>query len=342
MTPQPARQSLRVGIACNIRTDHRSDAQAEFDEPEVIAAIAAALKSGGFESVVLEATEGFPEKLLEQKPDIVFNIAEGVSGRNREAHIPAMLEYYGVPYTGSDVATLSIALDKALAKQIVQCSGVNTPPAFLIRQECPEIPEEPGFPILVKPNAEGSGKGISDNCVARNAAQLRALVDEALGRYGQNLLAEQYVHGREFTVGIVGNGRDMRVFAPMEIIYQKLRGPYRVYSYEMKKNFRDHVAYRCPPDLPQHLQNRLMRDAAAAYSALGCLDFARMDFRMSPQGEVFFIEANPLPGLAPGYSDFPMIAECNGVDYNGLVCGVLGHALKRYGMKADEEYERAE
>ena len=325
------KQPLRVGIACNIKTDGGSEAQSEFDEPETIAAICDALRSGGFEPIVLESSEGFPQKLEAVKPDIVFNIAEGKSGRAREAQIPAILEYFGIPYTGSDAAALAISLDKALTKRVVGSLGIETPAFAVIQSGTEELPEDLPYPVLVKPNAEGSGMGISDGCVAVDSAQLRELIGKETGGHGRDLLIEQYIDGREFTVGILGNKPDLHVFEPMEVIFQKQRGPYKVYSYEVKKNFRDYVNYRCPPELPGHLVAQMKHEAESIYEAIGCRDFARIDFRMSGDGKVYFIEINPLPGLAPGYSDYPMLAEFCGISYNDLICKMLRCALRRYG-----------
>jgi len=324
---------LRVGIACNIKTDHGSDMQAEFDEPETVAAICGALEKEGYVPIVLEATTDFPKKLTAEAPDIVFNIAEGKSGRNREAQIPAILEYYDVPYTGSDAATLSIALDKALTKSIVEDAGVQTPSFFTLKKGFTVLPDEISYPVLVKPNAEGSSKGVSDTCVAKNRDELQTLVENQMTLYDEDLLCEQYIDGREFTVGIIGNGEDAHVFEPMEIIYHKLRGEYKIYSFEVKRNYREYISYKCPPDISAEVSTCMKQYAKKVYDRLGCVDFTRIDFRLSSDGKVYFIEANPLPGLAPGYSDFPMLAGFNGIEYDTIVCRVLKCALKRYEMK---------
>ncbi len=329
----------KVGIACNIKRERGSDIEAEFDEPETVAAISNALRERGHQPFILEATEHFPQKVESEKPDIVFNIAEGKIGRNREAHVPAILEYYNVPYTGSDAATLSLALDKALTKQIVHNKGVQTPPYYVIKKGMLTLPVHIPFPVLVKPNAEGSSKGVTDNCVAENAAELKKLIARQMEVYNQDLLAEQYIDGREFTVGVIGNDENMHVFEPMEIVYKKLRGSYKVYSYEMKKNYREYISYECPPKLPAHLIKKIKKNAQIVYTSLGCLDFARMDFRLSNRGELFFLEINPLPGLAPDYSDFPMLANFNGTKYNDLINKVLDSAVSRHGMDKKQEKE---
>jgi len=324
------KQRLRVGVACNIKTDSRSEEQAEFDEPGTIAAICGALNAGGFEPIVMEVSGGFLQKLETEKPDIVFNIAEGESGRAREAFIPAILEYFGIPFTGSDATALAISLDKALTKRVVQSLGVETPEFRIIRKESVKLPDDLPYPVIIKPNAEGSGKGISDNCVAASHAELCDLVRMGMDNYEHGLIAESYIDGREFTVGILGNKPNLRVFEPMEVIYKKQRGQYKVYSYEVKRDFRNYIAYRCPPELPDHLKARMVHDAEIVYEALGCRDFARLDFRLSEAGMVYFLEVNPLPGLAPGYSDFPMLAEFNNISYNDLICEMLRCALIRY------------
>ena len=331
--------ALCVAIACNIKTGCASDAEAEFDEPETVDAISAALKADGFKTAVLEATAGFPQKLEAASPDIVFNIAEGRSGRSREAQIPAILEYYEIPYTGSDPSALLLALDKAMTKSLVRSRGIVTPEFRIISREAPDLPDFP-FPLIVKPNAEGSSICIPDDCVAETRSHFCELVDRIARDCTGDLLAEQYIDGREFTVGVIGNGPDARVFEPMEIVYDKLRGQYKIYSYEVKKNFRDYISYKCPPDLPSELTIQIKRDAEVVYRALGCQDFARIDFRLSKDGHIFFIEANLLPGLAPGFSDFPMLADFNGIGYDNLIREILYCALKRYGMKL--VYERHE
>ena len=332
------RRGLRVGIACNIKTNHDTEEQAEFDEPETIAAIDNALKSAGFETVILEATDNFPQTLTIEKPDIVFNIAEGKTGRNREAQVPAILEYYDIPYTGSDAATLSIALDKALTKQIVKNSGVETPDFFVIKNGDSDFPVDIRFPVLVKPNAEGSSKGISDTCVAEDSAALAELIREMGSEYEQDLLVEQYIDGREFTVGLIGNGSETLVFEPMEIIYRKRRGAYKIYSYNVKTNYKEYISYECPPQLSEDLKTQMMSAARTAYETLRGLDFARVDFRLSADEKIFFIEINPLPGLAPGYSDYIMLAQFNGIEYDELIAKILHSALKRLEMKAVENY----
>ncbi|HHY64253.1 MAG TPA: ATP-grasp domain-containing protein, partial [Clostridiaceae bacterium] len=184
-----------------------------------------------------------------------------------------------------------------------------------------------------KPDYEGSGKGISDLAVVDNRDELDSLVKKNLRLYGEPMLVEEFIMGREFTVGILGNGPDMTVFEPMEICYLSSRREDMIYSYRIKKEYKNYVEYVCPPSLDKEILDKMKNLAATIYTALECRDFSRIDFRLSEDGTVYFIEINPLPGLAPGYSDFPMLAQFCGMDYETLVMNILNSGLKRYNMK---------
>ena len=263
----------------------------------------------------------------------MFNIAEGRGGRAREAQVPALLTLFDIPYTGSDETTLCIALDKALTKRLLATYRIPTPRYRVY---------EPGtrvrisglrFPVIVKPNAEGSSKGIADVCIAENAAELKSLVEQHLTLYGGSVLAEEYIHGREFTVGLLGNGETVSVFPPMEILYHDSPIPgYHVYNYTVKQQYTKYVSYRCPAELSPKLEREIVRLSKKIFLALGCRDFARVDFRLDETGKLYFIEINPLPGLAPHYSDYPMLAEFCGVEYDDLVGSVLRAGAARSGV----------
>lgn len=327
---------LVVGLAYNLKKGIVSDAEdieAEFDSYSTIEALAEVFKTAGLKVELLEADAGFTEKLKKVKPDIVFNIAEGSYGRGREAHVPAILNFLGIPFSGSDETTLCLALDKAMAKRYLSTFGVATPAYQLVKE--PDFKPDPSFkyPLIVKPNSEGSSKGISDLAVVDSDEQLCSLIARNFRLYSQPMLIEEFVDGREFTVGILGNGNDIKVFEPMEICYLREERENRVYSYTVKKNYKKYVEYSCPPLLDAAATAKMKEIALEIYKALDCRDFSRIDFRLSRSGIVYFIEINPLPGLAPGYSDYPMLAEFCGTDYRTLVLSVLNSALRRYGMK---------
>ena len=333
-TPDKPPQPL-VGITYNLKKSGASelpDDDAEYDEPDTILAIKKALEEIHCGVALLEATEDLPQKLADIRPDIVFNIAEGKGGRGREAQVPALLNLYGIPFTGSDETTLCLALDKALTKRLLASYHIRTPRYQLAGRGRKIAAGRLSCPVLVKPNAEGSSKGISDFSLASDARELRRVLLKNLELYGQDMLLEEYIAGREFTVGILGNGEDIRVFPPMEIIFKDTAGPYQIYSFDVKKNYKEHIRYACPPELGADKLSEMERTAKRIYELLSCRDCARIDFRLAPDGTLYFIELNPLPGLAPGYSDFPMLAEFCGVSYAALIQGILRSALKRYRM----------
>ena len=328
---------IRVGVAYNIKKNiiaNLPDAEAEFDDPNTIQAIKNALEESGYEVELLEANGQFPASVAQCKPDIVFNIAEGFSGRGREAHIPAILNFIGIPFTGSDETTMCVTMDKPLAKKILSIHRVTTPKYKVFGSADKISVRGLKFPLIVKPTAEGSGKGISSQSVVYDLAGLKSALSKSIENYCQIMLVEEYISGREFTVGILGNGRDVRVFPPMEIIFRENSGSiaHNIYSYEIKSRFEDYVDYKCPPDLSDGAQAELMRIARRVYDILECRDFARIDFRMDGLGKFYFIELNPLPGLAPGYSDFPILAGLCGLSYKDLINQILTSAMIRYGI----------
>ena len=326
---------LQVGLTYNLKKGVKSEAadnEAEYDNIETVLAIKNALESSDFEVELMEATKELPAKLASHTVDIVFNIAEGIQGRGREAQVPALLNYFQIPFTGSDETTLCIALDKALTKRVLATYHIRTPKYRIIKADEQKWGGSFTYPAIVKPNAEGSGKGISDVAIVTGAQELRSLVSKNISLYKQDMLVEEYIGGREFTVGIIGNGIDTKVFPPMEIVYLDQQNEYQIYSYNVKQNYKKLISYECPAVVTPETETEILSTARKIYEILACRDFARIDFRLSKEGKLYFIEINPLPGLAPGYSDFPMIAEFNGMDYASLVRNILLCALKRHDL----------
>ena len=326
--------SYRAGITFNLKKNIipvLADEEAEFDDESTIRAIKEALEADGLTVDLFEAEEDLPVRLLNNRPDFVFNIAEGREGRGREAQVPAILSFLRIPFTGSDETTLCIAMDKALTKRLVASHGVCTPNYELVKYGSSFHGTSLSFPLIVKPNCEGSGKGVSSLSVVENAAALRRLLDKEIKTYKQDMLIEEYIKGREFTVGILGNGDDLRIFPPMEIIF--FYSAHSIYSYEVKRDFNSYVRYECPARINEELLNEIKLTAEKIYRSLECRDLARLDFRLSREGRLYFIVINPLPGLAPGYSDFPMIASFCGIEYKLLIRHITNRAFARYGLE---------
>jgi D-alanine-D-alanine ligase len=330
---------LRIGFTFNVkRVDSKAgnDAEAEYDAPETIAAIREALESYGHQVTLFEATAELPLQLMQTPVDLVFNIAEGVEGRNREAAVPALCELLGIPYTGSDAATLSIALDKALSKRVLLQHGISTAEFQLMETGRERLSPKLKFPLIVKPNQEGSSKGVSASAsVVDDEEGLRAVVRELIDRYRQPALVEVYIPGREFTVGMLGDRRP-RVLPPMEILFKDKGNPRPVYDFQIKQEWEKHVSYQCPAALTPSELKAVERVCRETFAALDCRDVARVDLRMTPKGELYVIEVNPLPGLTPDYSDLCLIARAAGIEYRTLIGEILEGGLKRLRDKRRE------
>ncbi|HUB06051.1 MAG TPA: ATP-grasp domain-containing protein [Myxococcales bacterium] len=343
---RPARRSgpLRVGFTFNVKrvvpvAEGGDDTEAEYDSPKTLQAIREAISSYGHEVIDLEATSELPQRLATTPIDLVFNIAEGFKGRNREAQVPATLELLDIPYTGSDPAALSIALDKALAKKMVRQHGILTPDFVLMQSGKERLPKEMRFPVIVKPVAEGSSKGVFGKSVVDNEPELRELARELAARYRQPALVESYIGGREFTVGMLGERRP-KVLPIMEVVFTG-NDPTPVYDFQSKLDWNQRVRYDAPAKLEPAQQREIERAARGVFAALGCRDVARVDFRMDAEGRVYFLECNPLPGLTPGWSDLVMIAQAGGLDYRGLIGEILACGIRRY-QERERERRREE
>ena len=328
-----------VGLAFNLKRAG-GDQDAEYDTQKTIDAVKEAIASFGHDVVELEATPELPAILPAAKVDVVFNIAEGIRGRNREAQVPAILELLDIPYTGSDAATLSIALDKALAKRIVREAGVPTPKFFVMTTGNEKLPSDLKYPVIAKPNIEGSSKGVNATSVVGDEAELRALVKDATAKYRQPILVEEFLTGREFTVALLGEARP-KALPAMEIVHVQPDAKWPVYGYEEKQDWSNRIRYDRPAQTTPQLARELERVAKTVFTAMGCRDVARVDLRCDAQGVVNFIECNPLPGLSPGWSDLCLIAESAGMDYRTLIGEILAPALKRFKQRARARRESA-
>jgi D-alanine-D-alanine ligase len=332
-------QPIRVGFTYNVKRTQAGDDEAEWDPPETIIAIANALARQGHIVVHLEATADLPRVLAEADVDLIFNIAEGVEGRNREAQVPALCELLGIPYTGSDSATLAIALDKALGKKVLLQHDILTPKFQVMESSRERLSSDMRYPLIVKPNAEGSSKGIGSTSVVDNEEQLRDKVKELIERYRQPALVEEYITGREFTVGLLGDKRP-RVLPPMEIKFKENENTARpVYDYAVKQEWEKYVYYECPAKLTEAEQKAMEKIARATFWALDCRDVARVDLRMDAEGRIYVLEVNPLPGLTPDYSDLVLIAKACGMEYDQLIAEIMTGGLRRMREKRREERE---
>ncbi|MCC7111647.1 MAG: D-alanine--D-alanine ligase, partial [Deltaproteobacteria bacterium] len=332
-SPFSRARKLRVGLTYNLKrvvpkhaTD--DDSEAEYDSATTIDALARAIAGDGHQVVRLEATRDIVRRLPDAAVDVVFNLAEGLAGRGREATIPAILEHLGIPFSGSDAATMALALDKAAAKAVVAQAGVPTPRAVVVSSADQDL-SALRFPVIVKPNAEGSSKGVSPRSVVEELAELRRELATQLGRYRQPILVEEFLPGREFTVGVLGDAHEPRALPPMEIVFVEPDSKHPVYAFGDKLDWTRKIRYDAPAKVDAALGAEIERVALGAWRALHCRDVARFDLRCDADGRVCFIEVNTLPGMTPAWSDLCMIAEAAGLSYPALVSAVLAPALAR-------------
>jgi len=325
---------MRVALVYDLRDDYRAlgfseEAVAEFDSVETIDALANALQALGCEPVRVGRGQALAARLVEgERYDLVFSIAEGVKGRSREAQIPALCELFDQPYLFSDPLTLAASLDKAVAKRLVRDSGVPTPDFVVAQTSAFELGDWDAFPAFVKPLAEGTGKGCEAASLVHTVGELHGAATRVIERYRQPALVEYFLSGREFTVGIVGNGTDARVLGVCEI-QLKTQADVHVYSLHNKELCEDLVTYLRADDAEAWLAGSRALDA---YRALECRDAARLDFRSDANGEPHFLEANPIAGLHPSHSDLPILAAQNGIEFVALIGVILDAGLARYGL----------
>ncbi len=326
---------------------NNNDLYAEWDDLETIQAVENALKSQHQVSLVNADLDAF-EKFRALKPDLVFNIAEGLYGASREAQIPALLEMLSLPYTGSDPTTLSLCLDKGRTKEILSQHRIANP-RFWVINSLSSIPARLRYPLMVKPCLEGSSKGVTNNSLVQNRKELYRQVEWIFATYGQNVLIEEFLPGREFTVALIGNGMDLQVLPIVEIDFASLPdGVNPIYSYEAKwiwdTEQKPLEIFACPSRLEPLLQNQIENLCRRAFHALGCRDWCRIDVRLNAAGHPQIIEMNPLPGILPRpeqNSCFPKAARAAGLSYEQLILRVVDVASERiFSEQRDDSEDR--
>lgn len=326
-----------IGVVFNLKKDFPGlagkmnaipDLAAECEEEETVEMLSSSLARLGKRVMLFPHKPDLLERLDEARPDIVFNIAEGWAGRNRESLIPALLELLDIPYTGSDALTLGIALDKAMAKRVVSTAGVRTPRYMKISSMEDLSSVDMEFPVFVKPNYEGSSKGIRNSSRVREIDDLIAKAKWILDTYAQPAIVEEFLPGREFTVGIIGNGRP-HVLPIMEVCPgdREAADDEFIYSYETKSGNLER--FRVPAPIPERLASEITDMAVSVFEVIECRDVARIDFRLDEEGRPHFLEINPLPGLSK-VSLLPLQARAAQIGYDDLVKWILTSAWSRY------------
>jgi D-alanine-D-alanine ligase len=343
------------------------DRTAELDSTETIETLRQAIASHGHDVQLLEADIDAYEYLRKSRADLVFNIAEGTHGEDRESQIPAMLEMLGLPYTGSGPLALALCLHKGKAKEILSWYGIPTPP-FRVASCLEDLDDfDCPYPRIVKLLHEGSSMGLSYDAVVETRCALARRVAYVTQAYHQPAIVEQFIDGREFTVPVLGNNPP----TALPVIEVCFRGPRPItlfqpddpiilrYAQAHGQRIAEPVTYRlsadaerawirteaggeiaipvslttsvCPADIPAELAAALQATAVRAFQALECRDWGRVDMRVGADGIPQVLELNPIAGIDPTYW-FPRSAAAAGMDYAALIGAIIQAACHRYGL----------
>lgn len=324
---------LFIGLCYDLKADNlkagfSASEVMEFDDEETIIGLEDALfqlghkveRIGNGRELALRLAKG-------DHWDLIFNVAEGLKGRSREAQVPAVCELFAQPYTFSDPLTCALTLDKALAKRVVRDRGLPTAPFEVV-----STPEEAAavslpVPLFLKPMAEGSSKGVTSCSLVQEREELVAVCQELLEQFHQPVLVETFLPGREVTVGIVGNASTARVVGVMEVVFTD-KAETAAYTALNKEEYLERVSYRLVTD-EEPIAAQAQWLALDIYHALNCRDVARVDLRCDASGVLQFLEVNPLPGLSYVYSDVPIMAELAGLSYVKLIDEIVEAAWQR-------------
>lgn len=353
---------MRVALLANLQKNAPtwpgmpSDRWDDLDSEATIQALLSALAAGGHEATFLEGNLSLCETLPRLKPDICFNICEGHWGDSREAQVPAILEMLRIPYTGSGVLTLALALDKPMTKRVLTHHNLPTPAFQTFERVTETLDPDMQFPLFVKPSREGTGMGVTAESVVYNEIQLRTQLRRQFEIYDQPILVERFIEGREVTIGLIGNlttpvarrlpedleapriSRGLHFFPALEVDMSRYPAEEAgIYTSRIKTEMAHEFHYLCPAPLPAALLEELNWLAAATFRVTGCFDVGRVDFRLDAHDNLkpYILEINPLPGLNPGYSDLPLEAQADGWTFEQLVNRILEEAVHRYGLEED-------
>jgi D-alanine-D-alanine ligase len=334
---------LKVAILSNIFQNDSELKEVEEDLMEFGTAVKSALEEAGHETVFFDVNETTFEQLRNSDIEFAFNVCERFNGSSLfEPHIASMLELLNIPYTGSGPLTLATCINKVRVKEILMHHGILTPNYQVFYSRNKKLDSELKFPLIVKPVAMDNSIGITKDAIVNNEEELRSRISYILRTYDQPALVEEFIEGKEITVGVLGNGRSSMVLPPSEVLFNSSKSEDTIYSYEAKW-LKDTDSWKninivCPAELPKYQEYRIKRIALQVYHILGCRDYGRIDFRLSKEGVPYVLELNPNPGISPVTSEneqpefIPHAAMKAGMTYNELILKIFNEALERNNM----------
>ncbi|MEI9477757.1 MAG: ATP-grasp domain-containing protein, partial [Deltaproteobacteria bacterium] len=312
------------------------DVLAEDAVIEEIEAVETAVRSLGHQCFVVAIRDEIFSViywLKEIRPDVVFNLCEGVYGNSCwEMDIPALLDLFHIPYTGSPPLTLGLCQNKGKVKDILHSQGIQTPPYTIFDRPVRQV-KKGSFPVIVKPIHEDGSLGISKGSVVFDEAHLKKQIRYVIEKYGQPALVEEFVNGRELNVSVVEINGKVDVLPISEIDYSEFpAGVPRICGYEAKW-IPESVEYQkskpvCPAPLEAEMKKRLEQTAIRVFKLFECRDYARVDFRVDQDGRIYVIEVNPNLDISP-QSGMSREIKAKGMTYVQFIEGLLEKALQR-------------
>ncbi|MFH1406567.1 MAG: ATP-grasp domain-containing protein [Candidatus Omnitrophota bacterium] len=343
-----AKSRKTIALTYDVKADYvlrrgdPPDANAEFDHPDTIGVIADAIRSGGYDVKcignvynLLKSLKNCAARLPAERGkawrgyDIVFNIAEGKFGRNRESQVPIILEMMGIPFVGSDGLTLGLTLDKVMAKKLLISEGIRTPKFMQLDEVAKLNGVALDYPLIVKPRYEGSSKGLSDSSVVTSRNRLKKQAQWVIKNYKQPALIEEFIQGSEFTVAVLGN----KTPRALPVVQIKIDGKTNLNNlfYTFSRIYSNTLDYVCPAPISKKLEEKLKALAIKTYRAFECWDFGRVDIRVDKKGNPYVLEINPLPSLSTE-DVFGVIANMQKITYEEMILKILREGLKRHGI----------
>jgi D-alanine-D-alanine ligase len=325
---------MRIGLTYDLRAEYLAmgygeEETAEFDREETIEELEKTIRELGSQTDRIGSARRLVERLARgDRWDLVFNIAEGLHGVGREAQVPAILDLYGIPYTFSDPLVMALTLHKGMTKRVIRDAGIPTCDFAVIGMEADAAAVRFEPPYFLKPVAEGTSKGINSKSIVKDRAHLWPLCADLLEAFRQPVIVEEFLPGREFTVGVIGTGPEAEALGTLEMGL-KPGAENDVYSYVNKEQCEELVDYiLVRPDADPEVREA-ERIAIESWRVLECRDAGRVDVRCDARGRPQFLEANPLAGLHPTHSDLPILCGKLGIPYVTLIDRILRSACAR-------------
>jgi D-alanine-D-alanine ligase len=336
MTKRGYNVVLLYNLLERLQKGEEKDALAEDAVIEEIGAVETAVRSLGHQCFVVAIRDEIFSViywLKEIRPDVVFNLCEGVYGNSCwEMDIPALLDLFHIPYTGSPPLTLGLCQNKGMVKDILHSQGIQTPPYTIYDRPVRQV-KKGSFPVIVKPIHEDGSLGISKGSVVFDEAHLKKQIRYVIKKYGQPALVEEFVNGRELNVSVVEINGKVDVLPISEIDYSEFpAGVPKICGYEAKW-IPESVEYQkskpvCPAPLEAEMKKRLEQTAIRVFKLFECRDYARVDFRVDQDGRIYVIEVNPNPDISP-QSGMSREIKAKGMTYVQFIEGLLEKALQR-------------